>query len=106
MSEGLKKFCEKQTLYQDKTRKTRKNISKANDSNRAVLVKKYKILRNKTTASIRKDNLDFNKEQIDKANDEKEFWNIVNEVANPKLFNSSIDINYSCISINHYKSFT
>ena len=26
---------------------TRKNISKANDSNRAVLVKKYKILRNK-----------------------------------------------------------
>ena len=52
--------------------------------NRAVLVKKYKILRNKTTASIRRDNLNFNEERIAKANDEEEIWNIVNEVSNPK----------------------
>ena len=42
-----------------------------------VWTKKHK---NKT----RQDNLNFNEQRISKANDEKEIWNIVNEVVNPR----------------------
>ena len=43
---------------------TRCNISKANNQQKAVLMKKYKILRNKTTASIRKDTINHNQDRI------------------------------------------
>ena len=68
-----------------KTRdQTRASIHKASPTVRPILVKKYKIIRNKVIASIRKDSLKFNEERISKANDEKELWNVVRDVKKPK----------------------
>ena len=47
-------------------------------------MKKYKILRNQVTGSIRNDSLKLNEDRISKANDEKEMWNVAREVTNPK----------------------
>ena len=66
---------------------TRASIHKASPSERPILLKKYKIIRNKVIASIRKDSLKFDEERISKANDEKELWNVVREVTNPKKNN-------------------
>ena len=71
---------------------TRAGISKASPSERPTLLKKYKFLRNQVIGSIRKDSLMFNDDRIAKANDEKEMWNVVREVTNPKK-NSAWTIN-------------
>jgi hypothetical protein len=49
-----------------------------------ILHERYKKLRNRVTNQIRKDTRQFNEERIDKAGDEKEIWNLVNEVIKPK----------------------
>ena len=77
LSENTKKLMKQRDV-------TRSNISKANNQQKTVLMKKYKILRNKTTASIRKDSLNHNQDRIDNAKNEKEIWNIVNDVTNPR----------------------
>ena len=77
LSENIKKLMKQRDV-------TRSNISKANNQQKTVLMKKYKILRNKTTASIRKDSLNHNQDRIDNAKNEKEIWNIVNDVTNPR----------------------
>ena len=65
-----------QTKNLMKTRdSTRAGIHKAGASEKPILVKKYKILRNKVVASIRNDSLKFNEERINNANDEKEMRN-------------------------------
>ena len=68
----------------EKRDKTRASLSIASKQHKAVLMVKYRILRNKTTASIRNDNIEFNENRIKEANNEKEIWNIVNEVTKPR----------------------
>ena len=51
---------------------TRKKISKAYYSEKAVLQQKYKKLRNKVSCQIRKENVDFNKNRINEASNEAE----------------------------------
>ena len=64
--------------------KTRESIKKAAKREREVLLKQYKVLRNKVTSQIRKENIDFNNNRIDKASNERELWNIANDVLNPR----------------------
>ena len=52
-----------------------------------ILQTKYKTLRNKVTSGIRKENIDFNNNRVNEANNESELWKIVNEVSNPKKEN-------------------
>ena len=70
--------------------KTRAGMKLASSNERLTLLKKYKILRNQFVASIRKDSLTFNEERITKANDEKEMWNVVREVTNPRKNNQRV----------------
>ena len=48
-----------------------------------VLNQKYRVLRNKVTSQIRKDNLDFNNNKIKEAKSEGELWRIANDVIKP-----------------------
>ena len=63
---------------------TRKSISKASAQEKGVLLKQYKALRNTVTNKIRKENIDYNNNRIEEANNEKELWNITNDVINPR----------------------
>ena len=62
----------------------RKSISKATAQEKGVLLRQYKALRNRVTSKIRKDNIDYNNNRIEEANNEKELWNITNDVINPR----------------------
>ena len=62
---------------------TRKAIGKS-PNEKKILHEKYKKLRNKVTNEIRKDTIRNNCERIEKADNEKEMWKIVNEVTKPK----------------------
>ena len=48
-----------------------------------MLNQKYRVLRNKVTSQIRKDNLDFNNNKIKEAKSEGELWRIANDVIKP-----------------------
>ena len=71
-------------LLMAKRDRTRLSSNKASSQSKTVLMSEYKILRNQLTARIRKVSLEFNQDRINKANDEKEIWNIVNEVSKPR----------------------
>ena len=60
------------------------SVSKASTKEKPTLQKQYKALRNKVTNQIRKENIDFNNNRIENANNEGELWKIANEVMNPK----------------------
>ena len=64
--------------------RTRNSINKATKNGKNVLLNQYKILRNKVTSQIRKENIDFNNNRIEEAKNERELWNITNEVLNPR----------------------
>ena len=64
--------------------KTRNEIRTAATKEAAILIKQYKILRNRVTSQIRKENIEFNNKRILEANSERELWNVTNEVLNPK----------------------
>ena len=63
---------------------TRNSISKASPLEKQTLQKQYKALRNRVTSQIRKENIDFNNNRIEKASNEGELWKIANEVMNPR----------------------
>ena len=66
---------------------TRKSIQSATGTEKQVLVQQYKTLRNKVTGKIRKENIDYNNNRIEEANNERELWNVANDVLNPKKEN-------------------
>ena len=65
----------------------RQAIKTAQAAQKSVMQQKYKILRNKVTSSIRKENIDYNNKRIIKAENESELWKITNEVTNPRKEN-------------------
>ena len=77
LSEGVKDLMKKRD-------KTRANISKASPKEKAVLLQQYKTLRNQVTSRIRKENIDYNNNKVEEAKNERELWNIANNVINPK----------------------
>ena len=66
----------------------RKLIKQADQSERSVLQTQFKVLRNKVNSKVRKDNIDFNNNRLEKANNENEVWKIVKDVSNPKSDNN------------------
>ena len=67
---------------------TRHSIQQATGVEKQVWLQQYKTLRNKVTAKIRKENIDHNNNRIEEANNEKELWNVANDVLNPKKANN------------------
>jgi len=61
----------------------RKSIHRS-PNEKKVLHEQYKKLRNRVTNQIRRDTQQYNEEKIDKAEDEKEIWKVVNQVIKPK----------------------
>ena len=62
----------------------RNRIKNAKNQERITLQTQYRTLRNKVTSQIRKENIEFNNKKIEEANNEKELWNIANDVLNPR----------------------
>ena len=62
----------------------RNSISAAKGQERATLSSQYKVLRNKVTSQIRKENIDYNNNRVEEANNEGELWKVAKEVLNPK----------------------
>ena len=58
-------------------------ISKAGIKEKPTLQAKYRLLRNKVTSKIRKNDVRFNEDRIKFAKDENEIWNVVNDVISP-----------------------
>ena len=65
--------------------KLRKNLHKLSPNERKIAHIKYKKARNLVTNQIRKDTKAYNEERIKKADDQKEMWNVVNEVIAPRV---------------------
>ena len=87
LSEKVKDLMSKRDI-------TRKQICQASNSEKAVLMKKYKSLRNAVTNLIRKENIEHNNNRVEEAKNEAELWKIANEVNNPKSQpNWRLDIN-------------
>ena len=63
---------------------TRAKIPKVSTNEKLILLAKYKKLRNLVNARIRKESVEFNNKRIEKANSEKEVWNVTNEVNKPQ----------------------
>ena len=63
---------------------TRNMIKKSKDNEKIILNNKYKLLRNKVTCQIRKENQDFNNNRINEAKSEGELWKVANDVIKPK----------------------
>ena len=75
----------KKLIY--KRDRTRSSISKATSSEKPLLIKQYKMLRNLINSKIRKESKEFNNARVEKAKDENEVWNVVNDVINPNKEN-------------------
>ena len=67
-------------LMADRDR-TRLSIANGNsESQKKILLKKYKVIRNQANSSLRKDSVDFNNNRVVNAKDENEVWKVVNEI--------------------------
>ena len=77
---GLSEDTKKLICKRDKTRSA---ISKAESSEKPILIKKYKKLRNLINSNIRKESKAYNNARVEKAKDENEIWKVVNDVINP-----------------------
>ena len=66
---------------------TRNAIKSADGGEKVVLLQKYRTLRNKVTAQIRRENIDFNNNRIEATDNEGELWKVTNEVLNPRKEN-------------------
>ena len=78
---GLSDTAKKLIMERDLTRK---ELSTSKNAEKPMLKAKYKKLRNRTIAQIRKDTIQMNGEKITKAGNERETWKIVNEIVKPK----------------------
>ncbi len=63
---------------------TRKTIKSTKNQEKRVLQSKYKQLRNKVTEQIRKENIDYNNNRVEKAENKSELWKVTKEVTNPR----------------------
>ena len=66
----------------------RAQMKGASSMERNVLHKKYKTLRNKATANIRKDNIKINSERMLKAKNVNEIWKVAKDITNPHSENN------------------
>jgi hypothetical protein len=62
----------------------RKSIKTKTGVEKAVQHTKYKKLRNRVNSELKKDNIMHNSKRVREANDEKEIWKVIKDVANPK----------------------
>ena len=67
---------------------TRSKIKDVSGNEKGVLLAQYKQLRNKVTSKIRKENIDYNNNRVEEANNEGELWKVANDVLNPGKENS------------------
>ena len=67
--------------------RTRQSIHAASGKEKQVLLLQYRLLRNRVTSKIRKENIEYNNKRIEEACNEKEIWNVANEVINPRREN-------------------
>ena len=81
LTEGTKDLMKKRDS-------TRAKIRDAEGGEKTVLQNQYKILRNRVTAQIRKENVEQNNTRIKEASSEGELWKVANEVLNPKKENT------------------
>jgi len=86
ITEGTKGLMKKRDNVRNK-------IKKAKGQEKKNLLQQYKILRNKVTSEIRKENINYNNNRIKEANNESELWRVANEVLNPKKENDLKIIN-------------
>ena len=63
--------------------RARKEV-KSTTGEKWIALKKYKSLRNQVTSEIRKDVQNENGKRIEAANNESEYWNIVNNITKPQ----------------------
>ena len=80
LSESTKELMKKRD-------KTRCSIQAAAGKEKQVLLQQYKKLRNRVTGRIRKENIEYNDKRIVEACNEREIWNVANEVINPRKEN-------------------
>ena len=79
-----------------KREEAREMIKRSSGNQKVIWTEKYKKIRNRVTASIRKDTMDANNNRIDDAKDENEVWKIAKDIINPmKENNLSMNINGS-----------
>ena len=78
---GLTEEAKKMMLERDLTRK---KIFGASKEDKPALQAKYKQLRNRTIAKIRKDTINMNGERISGAKNEGETWRVINNIIKPK----------------------
>ena len=64
-----------------------KTILKAKGAEKAVLMEKYKKLRNQVTSQVRRETIQHIEKQVSNAKSESEIWIIVNEVIKPNKEN-------------------
>ena len=57
---------------------------KSTSGEKWIALKKYKSLRNRTTNQIREDVKQANGKRTDEANNESEYWKVVNDITSPK----------------------
>ena len=62
--------------------RTRREI-KSTPGEKHLILEKYRKLRNRVTTMIKNDRLAENSKRIDEANNENEFWKIVNDISKP-----------------------
>ena len=78
---GLSDGTKEQMRKRDRTRES---INRASPNEKVVLLQQYKKLRNKVTSMVRKEIVDYNNNRIEQASNERELWNVANEVLNPR----------------------
>ena len=68
----------------NKRDRARKKFSKSNENEKKILHEKYKTLRNKCTALIRKETIENSVRRVERSQSPSEFWKIANEIIKPK----------------------
>ena len=62
---------------------TRMKIKKSENNQKALLMVKYKKLRNLVNSRLRKETIEFNEKRISDAKNENEVWKVVNDTIHP-----------------------
>ena len=73
-------LTEETKIMMKKREEAREMIKRSSGNQKLLWTEKYKKIRNKVTASIRKDTMDANNNRIDEAANENELWKITNEI--------------------------
>ena len=94
----IKGLTDETKLLMSKRDKARSALTKTKGE-KWIALKKYKSLRNRVTQQIRQDVKNANGKKIDEANNETEYWKVVNDIIKPnrnptwKLVEDGLEVN-------------